>query len=389
MNPSHFQLKISKRQTIHDTSPIVSRFQDYISNLSNNDYRYNPNGQERLKDFKASLPLYMLAGVFSGAKNTDIVKLSGLLPLDLDFKHDEKSEQAISRLMTQVQQEAIDHDIKPICIHKTASGKGLRLIYYSSKVDRISYKPTLINLITRLESDFRVEFDRSTTNIARSWFIAYDPNAFISEKLVEIPDTFLSSSIHGVDNGTTTQISHSECSFESTMDHYLSENCTDGNKHEAIRIAAIKSSSFISEGIVEYSYARGYLQDYLKRLPNVKDLKAAYKTIDNGFDYGFKHHDSQKRSKGLQEAMKEMMVSENSDYYGKPGVYDEIKHLLPNQMQAFIDQHNHKHIRDFVLIGLITFTSSILHNICFMYNGKKTVLQPLLPYHLTGRKWEE
>lgn len=298
-----FDIKISKLKSVMEQKPFNSNLQDYIRQLQAKEYQYCKTDKRHFEDFKKCLPVYMLAGTFRGRAKEDIGKVSGLLALDLDLKNLDISENEIASLLNQIKAEAALLEIIPIIIHRTVSEKGLRLIYYSSSITTENYESDIEKLATYVEDSLDIELDHKCFNLNRLWYIAYDPEAYINEKLVDISDKL--SELKPLQQYDHAQESE-HSTFEREMLAYLEKHCYDGNKHDALRLAAVQASSYVIEKIVSLSGARALLVDYISSIPNVKDLTQAIKAIDNGFDYGIQNHDHRKRSKGVETAKKEL-----------------------------------------------------------------------------------
>jgi|GEM_PF-6890482 len=362
-------IKISKIKGITNTDkPTIRTLQEYINQLGNENLRYSNSPNKTLSEFKKTdLPAYYLQGKFNSRNKSGCIELSNLIPLDLDFKHEQNlSEEQINELINSIRSEAISLDFKPIIIHKTASGKGLRLIYYI-ELDTIGrYEYVVRTIAEYLGELLDVKFDSQCYNLNRAWYGCYDCDPYINLHISDIPkelSRFLEN--QNIETGNVNIANQSAVIvsnlFEQDMLQYLQQNCYDGNKHDAIRKAAIKASSYVLNGIVKLSTAKLFLIDYLKEIPNINDLEAAKKAVDNGFDYGLKEYDKNKLSDKVKIGQRE--------YFASPDIFESTKELLPPKLTQFIKQYDQAHIRDFQLIAFITIISSLLHKVSFEYNG--------------------
>jgi DNA-binding NarL/FixJ family response regulator len=297
MIDSFRNIQVSKANSVKDTSPKDATFADFLNSLCNVQHLPKP-GSDNSK-FKKKLPVYLLAGRFEKVNEEGIVSCSGLLPLDLDFKHrTDLTPEAIKKRMNQVWHEALAHDkFQPIAIYRTFSGEGLRLIYYCSELTIESYTPTLKNLSKQLERDFRVEFD-GCYDVSRRWFCCYDPKAYISDHLISLPKDMVMEKEAVVVNNTILSdkptVSNAVALFIEDIGTYLDENCIEGAKHNTLLEAGNKASAYIAENLISPTVIFEYFDNYIDQIDSVEDIDAAKKTVRNGIDHGVKQYNRDK-----------------------------------------------------------------------------------------------
>jgi|GEM_PF-936781 len=301
-----FDIHVSKLKSVLEKSPFNVGLHQYMTQLKDHSNGYKKSKDCELEDFKKSLSAYMLAGTFKGREKEDINIISGLLPLDLDMKDPDKSDKEFDSLIDMIKYKATLLNVRPIIIHKTVSEQGLRLIYYSSKLTPETYESKIKKLAAYIENQLDIELDHKCFNLNRLWFTAYDPEAFVSEELIDISDQLDQFEQSPIEQHRE-RIESNASFFKREMQAYLDEHCYDGNKHEAIRLAAVQASSYVVEKIEKLSNARDYLINYIRKIPNIKNLDDAIRAIDKGFDYGLHQYNTKKKSRGIQKAEKELL----------------------------------------------------------------------------------
>lgn len=366
-------LKLTKTNSIAGTNAVyISTLHDMIQQIMNSSNDSDHNSKD-INDIKLNkLPAYSVQSIMKNRKGDSVVGITGLLPFDIDFKHEKAmTEEEILLLTEQVFVELKEWDnLKPIVLHRTISKKGLHVIYYIPELTLENYLPVAGRIADLIDKTFNIKIDRACISLSRYWCANYDPDAHIDlaiHKRSKIIDEILKepdqdSEIHNDISNNPVSTNGTEIYLKQMKD-YLENNCYDGNKHIALRDAANISGSFIRRGIVTLDFATEYLANYITNKPNVKNLNAAIRTIQKGIERGIKTYD--------QEVFDKMLLNTSSEYIDEPDLFESVKDYLPNTMVETISQYDLLHIRDFLFMAIVTIVSSLIPRVSFTYNGSK------------------
>jgi len=342
-----------------------SSLMDYINDIKDLKTRdILQNNKSNFCDIKLNdLKVYLLSGLFKDRTNEGCIKYSKLIVQDID-KIDNVDE---------IKQKLIeDNELKPLIVHKSASGKGLRAIYYFDI--NVNQHIEIYEKVSKyLLLKHSIKTDKSCKNIARLWCIAYDSNIYVKEDLY-LTEAYNESNIDILINKYSSNLSNNYLElFEGKIEEMFNERVTEGNKHyELLRISCY-AGAWVSKNYVSYYDAESLLINLISQTPNIKNLKSAYKTIQNGLNYGVKNFydfninsplDYKYDFSKLEEFIQSKFVDD--DYF-----FDKIKDNLPKKLKMFIEEYEANHTKDFMFQSLITAVSSTLPNLYFIYDGKK------------------
>lgn len=336
--------------------------QDYINFIKDSTTKQKvQNPSKNLNEIKQQdLKIFMLAGIFRNRTNNGCMQYSKIQVIDID-KIENLDE--IKNVLVN------DEDLKPFLIHKSASGKGLRVFY---SIDCKSEDHTMIykRISNYLKLRYNMICDEACSNISRLWCISYDPDFYLSSNI----ENFESYSIEYLnDLIEKNQYSNQNLldEFENRMDNLFRSNMIKNQKHHSLLKIACHAGAWVRQNYVSFSEAEKYLFDKISTY-NINSESAAIKTIKNGISYGINNfYDfdiSKPESYGYDHVKFNQFLSTRENTY----FFNKIADKLPIGLRKFIEQYEADHVKDFMFIGLLTAISSCLASIYFLYDGKKT-----------------
>ena len=335
---------------------------DYISLLSDTKTNELLNKSKKpLDEIKLyDLKVFLLAGLFRERTNIGCISYSKIQVIDID-KIENVDE--IKNLLIK------DHELLPFLIHKSASGKGLRVFY---SIDCMLEDHTMIykRISSYLKLKFSIDTDPACSNIGRLWCVSYDPDFYLSPNIKNFesyhPD-YLNQLIHKNQFTNENQINE----FEIRMDKLFSNNMRENQKHNSLLKISCHAGAWVKQDYVSYSEAENYLFDKISTY-NINSPISARKTIKNGLKFGIDNFDDfditkpEKYNYNRINLDKFISNSNNNYFFGK------IADRLPKGLRDFINQYESDHVKDFMFTGLLTASSSCLASTFFLYDGKKS-----------------
>ena len=173
------RIKFSKVPKIvtNDLRTKESNLKEYIYSVKNSSYIEELKTKYDNKHLKAyKLQSYLLAGTFSIRKDNAIIKSSKLLTIDIDnIKNESVLQEYKNRIIN-------CELVKPLVVHKTLSGNGLRAIYLIGD-DPNAYENLYRTFTTLFEKHLKIKIDTSCSNLSRAWCLSYDPEIWVSKEL--------------------------------------------------------------------------------------------------------------------------------------------------------------------------------------------------------------
>lgn len=219
------------------------------------------------KSKKSELPLVLFSGEFSGRKDQDIIRHSGLVVLDFDHIDTEKSKPLIGS------------DPYVYACWVSPSGDGLKALVRVAHSDR--HRDHFRALSEYFDNQYGVEPDPTGINESRGCYESYDPDLIVNEDA-------------GVFGKFVTEKAQTQTAeIQSVGTDYMKLNLAamlirkadDGEKHSALLRASVLMGGYIAAGRVEEDEAvRVLMREILKR--DIDSEAVAKNTIRDGIEHG-------------------------------------------------------------------------------------------------------
>jgi hypothetical protein len=227
-------------------------------------------------DLKAKLPTITPSGIFSQRHEVGLIKHSALIQFDIDLKSENTFISNWDELKTEI------FKIRHVAyIGLSVSGKGYwGLIPISNPAE---HKPHF-KAIERMFGRFGIKIDTAPSNVASPRGYSYDPDALFRHDAVVLKGMIKPEPI-------TARKPPKDGNFRtnSNIEEILRQliiNAADGEKHTILNKAAFLAGGYIAGGQIDEQLAIDLLTDEIQSKPNVKDLKAAIKTIHRAVQNG-------------------------------------------------------------------------------------------------------
>jgi len=236
------------------------------------------------------LPLVTAQAVVTKRNKGSVKNRSGLFLIDID-KLDNVEE---------VWQKLISDPYITVC-HKTISQKGFRGLL-KIDVEAGEHSEYYLAVENYFKSTYGIEIDGACKDVVRLIAISHDPDVYVNYESIELNAEFLKiwkpeKSAVPI-NGNNVNASSINISDEART-YYRNkalnnarikvERSIDGSKHKTLLNSATLLGSYVKYGIVEYKKAVKTLKEVIDSREDVKDVKGAYKTIEDGLGYGVEH----------------------------------------------------------------------------------------------------
>ena len=137
--------------------------------------RKHIGNDEEYAEAKKAVPAVTLSGVFKTRKASEIVKHSGLLLMDVDFK-DNNPEMIEAFPGKAISDEYI------LAYHKSVGGKGYAVIFL---IDPKKHVEGFASLSYYLLTEYGLTVDKSCKDVSRMRFVSYDPDMYVNESAKE------------------------------------------------------------------------------------------------------------------------------------------------------------------------------------------------------------
>lgn len=259
------------------------------------------------KGDKTQLPAVIYAGVVKGntRKDEDVVEHSGVFVIDFDHVDVDNKKSQLKR------------DPYIYACWTSPSGDGVKALvrippslekhpqYYDSFIERYP------------------ELDTTSRNIGRLCFESYDPNLFYNPNSL-VWDKTLTKENRQVVKSTKERRNNRVVSIAVDM----IRGSVDGEKHDSILRAGNLIGGYLASGSLD-STAIDICHQEINAKPNIKDVKAAISTFDDGIENG--------KRRPLHEAKK---IEKSREFVKRgDGSYDFLadKQEMDDYEQAVID----------------------------------------------------
>ena len=221
--------------------------------------------QAEYNDEKKNLPAISLSAHLKHRKGKDgenrsipiekkLIAHSGFLQIDLDKKTNTEMDLPATK-------EILKADPHTAFCFISPSGEGLKV---GVRIDSAKHHQSFLVAEKYYQRRYRLAIDRSVKDVVRLCFVSYDPDLFINEKAV--PFALSSNCL--------------------TIAQKMIREAADGTKHDTLLRASYLLGGYIAGGIVTEDEARQTLRTAIEQKPNVRDLAAAFRTIDSGLNDG-------------------------------------------------------------------------------------------------------
>lgn len=229
-------------------------------------------------------PFVTFSGIFETRCLNGLISRSQYFCVDLDH---------LGEKITGVKT-AIRSECSPALMFLSPSGDGIKVIL---SVDTVGEHLEYFTAFQRFfKEQFNVEIDKACKDIPRACFLAHDPNVFMSDKPTLFEQSFLNKygkkkekqSYSDQDNNQQSPPKNKSYRSEDPMDVCIKmiQNAKDGHKHSVLLDAARLAGGAVAAGEIAMNDARAKLREAINNKPNVDDLNAAYKTIEDGLKDG-------------------------------------------------------------------------------------------------------
>lgn len=191
MNPENKKPKVSYLKGIYDTNPETKDLSEILEDIKNGKWKSQienlrsiPKDKEDLrKETKSQLENFLVSGVFENVKDESIKEHSGLIQIDFDHIDNPIELKAI-----------LSKDLDFIySAFISPSGNGLKLIV-KIPPNKDLHKGIFLSLEKLFMDKYKLQIDKSCKNLARRFFVSYDPELYLNESCNTYKEVYLEKS---------------------------------------------------------------------------------------------------------------------------------------------------------------------------------------------------
>ena len=274
---STYKCIVDNKRELNSEQSLLN-YINYIKDL--NTKNILANFKSDLSEIKKSkLKVYLLSGLFSGRANDDCIVYSKLIVQDIDKV--ENIDEVKQRIIN-------DSELKPLIVHKSASGKGPRAFYYID-ITKNQHSEVYETISKYLLLKHSIISDKSCKNIARLWCISYDSDIYIKENLF-LTEAYQKSHIDNLVKKYSLNYDNNHLDlFEEKIEEMFKERVREGRKHNELLRISCYAGAWVNKNYVSYHEAENFLINMIQQTPNIININSAIKTIKDGLNYGIKY----------------------------------------------------------------------------------------------------
>ena len=224
---------------------------------------------------KATLPAITPSGLFSYRAVGSLVKHSGLICLDIDYKGNE----AIGNFF-ELKQQLVKIQNVAFCI-KSVSGKGYAVGIPIAYPERHGQH---FDALKRIFWEFGLVVDKACRDVSRLRGYSYDEDAYLNENAkvfdqYDEPKKVASNYVQRSSTSYTQQNDPLQACLK------IIQNSNDGERHHALLKAARLAGGYVAAGLLDEVQVENELENEFGRREFDRDYKPA-KTIRDGIAHG-------------------------------------------------------------------------------------------------------
>ena len=276
------------------------------------------------KKAKLDLPVVFFSGEFKTRTDDGLFQHSGIIVLDFDHL------ESLDDVRSQV---AVDPYTYAMWV--SPSGNGIKVLVRVKFPER--HRDHFRGLTTYFQKQYGLELDQSGINESRACFESYDPDLVLNEESQIFAGIITEKAEHQVAKQRPQEFTdYRKLAIAARM----IQKAEDGQKHSALRNAAVLCGGYIAVGLLEEDeVVRVLFREISKR--DIDSDDSARKTIRDGIEHGKQMpiNETIEREKTiikeieLEEMDMDFVSSDNDDY-------DWIERFVSGEIQVGLDTGN-------------------------------------------------
>lgn len=224
---------------------------------------------------KATLPAMTPSGLFSYRAVDALVKHSGLICLDIDYKGNE----AIGNFF-ELKQQLVKFPNVAFCI-KSVSGKGYAVGIPIAYPERHGQH---FDKLKRIFWEFGLVVDKACRDVSRLRGYSYDDDVYLNDN-AKVFALYDESKKVASNYAPRSQASYTQQNDPLQACLKIIQNSSDGERHHALLKAARLAGGYIAAGLLDEAHAENELENEFGRREFDRHYKPL-KTIRDGIAYG-------------------------------------------------------------------------------------------------------
>ena len=262
----------------------IGRIQDFThQSFQENSCEYTRSLKEKIDKLKKELPSFTISGTFPSGqrKKEKLIQHSGRLQIDLDNL-------SLEQVPIVKNQLAQDTYIEAVFISPTGTGVKAVMRIPVCKDDQ-EHKQAFLAADHYLRSQYGLEIDQSTKDVARLCFASWDPDLVFNDNAVELDiSQWQSSRIEVI----TSNNEESSQPGEAYAQKVLETSCLkigevpDGERHNTRLKRAKLVGGYVSGGSLDHATTLEQLKHVAQS--NTDHPEKAVRDIEDGFEEGLK-----------------------------------------------------------------------------------------------------
>ncbi len=237
---------------------------------------------------------------------------SNLLQIDIDKIHD-----------LEAFRQKIQMDQHVLFCFLSASARGLKI---GIRIDGTRHEESFLSARAYFKAKYDVDIDPKVKEVVRLCFVSFDPDLFINEsaKILPVSNNGTRPKSHNSPQGRASsapadpgrKLTHGERALETAKK--IIEQSVDGEKLNVLLKAGELLGGYVAGGILSEEDAKACLRAAIEAKPNVNNLDAAYKAIEDSLRHG---QQSPIEFEDLErQRLEYLSTSSKSGVLGVPGV---------------------------------------------------------------------
>ncbi|MGV8074348.1 MAG: DUF3987 domain-containing protein [Syntrophobacteraceae bacterium] len=254
-----------------------------------------------------------------------LISHSNLLQIDIDKIPD------VENLRQKIQS-----DPHTLFCFLTPSGRGLKV---GVRIDGTKHLDSFLSAQSYFKEKYDVAIDPSVKDVVRLCFVSHDPDLFINEAAEILPvSTNGTKPEHPVQYYAPSDPGRKLAFGGQALDtaSKMIEQSTEGQKLNVLLKASELLGGYIAGGMLTEDNAKAHLRSAIARKPNVQNLDAAFKAIDDGLLHG------QQKPIGFDELIAaEKIVDTSENWEVAKKVFPRIPFpwkILPDELSTSLHQ---------------------------------------------------